>query len=356
MSEYISLTHTFRIDSLTLEEEAYNKAYYLEHPELHLDSPCRQSDVLSLFKAEDSPYFKDKSYQVSTVFHNNIDDSILNYFHTDIYAHVPPNYMPTLLHGHTYLEIVFVLTGECKNYSGNQILHLSEGDFLILGPNTQHGISAFNDRCRIVNIMIRSSIFQKTFFSNFTENDILHTFFSDVLYRYKTNSYLLFHTGTDTLLKTLVINLLEEIRYRRPYHEQTKEAYLRLLFARLLNRHTVHANVYHDGISNRNHDVTLLLAYMQEHYQTLKLSDLALFFGYSERQISRILINYTQKNYQENMLEIKMRKAVQLLLETDCSIDKIADMLGYSTPFGFRKKFKKRYGTTPFAFRKASRK
>ncbi len=351
MEEMIKLSLSYKIDPIIIEEEAYNKAYYLAHPESELDTPSKEEAVLPLLSDEHAPYARDKTYQKSTVHQQNINDSILNYFHTDIYAHIPPNYMPTILHGHTYFEIVFVLSGHCINYSGNQILTLSEGDFLIMAPNTLHGISAFHDDCRIVNIMIRSSIFQKTFFEHFTKDDILYTFFNNVLYQYKTNSYLLFHTGTDKLIQTLVISLLEEIRHRHSYQEQVKQSYMQLLFARLLNRHSGHAAVYHDGINTSSHDVTLILAYMQEHYQKLKLADLAAFFGYSQRQISRILLNYTQKNYQENMIEIKMRKAAQLLLQTKASIDKITELLGYSTPFGFRKQFKEYYGVTPSNFR-----
>lgn len=351
-SESIQARQLYQINPLILKEEEYNFAYYHSHPEEQLDEPCSPEKIQELLHKPDAPFKEDPDLSSINTTGNVISDSILNIHHTDIYASIAANYSSPVLHTHTYIEIVYLLSGHCINYSGNQVLHLKQGDFLIMAPNTLHAISAFNHKCRLVNLMIRTSIFEDTFFKSFSEYDILYKFFHTVLFQYKVNSYLLFHTGTDEFMRSIIIQLLNETERNHSYQEKMKISLVQILFTQILNRHADSAVVFSDGINDLSHDVALILTYMQHHYQTLTLKELATFFGYSERQLTRILIKYTGENYRENMNHIKMRKAKQLLEETNLNIDTITGMLGYSTPYGFRKTFRSEYGITPNEYRK----
>lgn len=320
--------------------------------DLNLNIPCANENINLLLNDINSPYKLDEAFRHSVMHNNNITDSILDYYCTDIYAHIPPNYMPTILHGHTYFEIVYVLSGNCTNYSGNQTLQLSEGDFMIMAPNTIHAISAFDDSCRVVNIMLRSSIFSKIFFDYFSENNILDSTFKNVFYNNKTNTYIIFHSKKDSTIKTLVLNLLDEIPKKRNLQNQIKESYVQLIFAHLLNRYSAFIEIFNDNTNSTKHEVNLILSYMNEHYKSLKLKEFSAFFGYSQRQISRILINYTQKNFSENINSIKMRKASNFLQNENKTIEEISEDLGYSTSYGFRKNFINYFGVTPSQYRK----
>ncbi len=55
------------------------------------------------------------------------------------------------------------------------------------------------------------------------------------------------------------------------------------------------------------------------------------------------------------LIEIKMGKACRLLAETDRSVGKIADDLGFSDPLYFSKLFKKKRGESPRLYRKRTR-
>ena len=351
-SNTIISQQTYHIPSAILMEEAACKDYFLTHPELHLEQLLDERLVYSIVEDMHNYVPLDPDLATISAEGNIVSDSILNLHQTDIYASVTANYMPPVMHTHSYIEIVYVLEGSCTNYSGNQTITLREGDFLILAPNTRHAISSFNPDCRYVNIMIRTAIFENTFFDSFSEYDILYKFFHTVLFEYKVNSYLLFETETDNFLKSIILQLLDESEKHHSYQERMKTSLMQMLFNHLINRYTNSARIFNDGINNFNHDVTLLLNYMQLHYQNLKVTELAKFFGYSERQISRILLKYTGENYRENMNHIKMRKAKQFLDETDKSIDEITGLLGYTTAFGFRKVFKLEYGMTPSEYRK----
>jgi hypothetical protein len=146
------------------------------------------------------------------------------------------------MHWHTFFELAYVLEGTCTNYSGNQRLELKKGDLLILAPGTSHGIGAFTDSCRIINVMIRTATFEETFFNKFYEDDVLFSFFKNVLYHYKKNTYILFHTGEDALL----LCLLEEIQPHHSYQEQIRISSLSLIFSRIMDKHAATAIVFGD--------------------------------------------------------------------------------------------------------------
>lgn len=345
-------TSSYHIKDFILNEEAACKNYFLTHQYLNLDQLLDRDFISSIIEDMQTVIPLDPDLATISANGHIVNDSILNLHKTDIYASISPNYMPPVMHTHSYIEIVYLFDGNCTNYSGNQKLELKKGDFLILAPNTKHAISAFNSDCRYINIMVRSAIFENTFFNSFSEYDILYKFFHTVLFNYKINSYLLFETQDDNFMQSIIIQLLEESEKNHFYQEKMKVSLMQMLFNHLINRYTNSALIFNDGINSLNTDVTLILNYMQLHYQDLKLTETANFFGYSERQLSRILLKYTGENYRENMCHIKMRKAKQFLGETEMSIDEIAGLLGYNTAFGFRKVFKQEYNMTPSKYRK----
>ena len=61
------------------------------------------------------------------------------------------------------------------------------------------------------------------------------------------------------------------------------------------------------------------------------------------------------QNFVDYVWDVRLKKAKQLLVETDMNIDEIAFSVGYTTSLGFRKKFKETMGTTPAQYRKNQR-
>ena len=55
------------------------------------------------------------------------------------------------------------------------------------------------------------------------------------------------------------------------------------------------------------------------------------------------------------MLDIRLARATELLIETDFPVSEIISELGYENGSFFRKKFTERYGVTPYNYRKMMR-
>ena len=85
--------------------------------------------------------------------------------------------LASFIHSHSFFEIIFVLNGFCSNDIGNYNLKLKKGNVCIIAPNTTHALSIFTDDCIVLNLLVRSSTFEKSFFELIKSNDILSAFF-----------------------------------------------------------------------------------------------------------------------------------------------------------------------------------
>ena len=97
--------------------------------------------------------------------------------------------------------------------------------------------------------------------------------------------------------------------------------------------------------------ITSMIHYMRENLKTITFSKLAKKFAYSERQLARLLIKYTGKNFIAIMQDLKIQKACLLLKDPNLSIREIILECGCKNQNYFYKLFKKYYGKTPAQYR-----
>ena len=89
--------------------------------------------------------------------------------------------------------------------------------------------------------------------------------------------------------------------------------------------------------------------------QTLSLESIADELGLSSAYLGRVFKRYTSKTILDYIVEVRMGKARQLLLETGLSVGEIAERTGFSNSPYFFKAFKKTHGMTPAEFRKSGK-
>ncbi len=261
-------------------------------------------------------------------------------------------YLPPLVHDHVFFELVYVRDGYCTHYLDGKDYELSKGDICIIPPSHEHSISAFNDEADIVNLQMRKSTFENAFFGILSEKDVISDFFMHGLYDIKGNYCLTFRTGDDTLLKEISETMLKEANGNEKYRGRMLDSLISTFLIHLLRRHEKDIVVAPD-IHNENEDnLILMLQYIQNNYATLSLNELADFFGYSTRHISRLIKDHTGKNFAEITKELRMKKAAELLHNPDMSIEAVMEIVGYSDVSTFYKAFRGYYGMPPAEYRK----
>ena len=261
-------------------------------------------------------------------------------------------YSHCFLHFHTFFEIVFVMSGSCSNLIASHQLSMEAGDFCIIAPGTQHAISVFTDDCLVLNLLVRTSTFDKAFFGTLAEKDILASFFSKTLYGTASpESYILFHTKGDDIIASDVCLVYEEFTDSQNYKKRMLNSIMNMLFIHLLRNHEKDAVIPHPEGKVPDTNIIAILNHIQANYKTVTLEELTNVFNYSQRHIARLLKEYTGDTFMNIVQKIKIHKSAELLANPDITVHEIVDMIGYTDVSHFYRVFRKHYNMTPLQYR-----
>lgn len=331
------------------ENEKIFKEMYLNHPELLLDQP-RKLDELTKITAR----LQEKK-ELAKLSHLPPDSSAFpdKFFSDkwDVLSNRHDRYSPCFLHEHDFFEIAYVVQGSCTNYMPEQTLHMKTGDFCLMPLHTPHAISVFDDSTIVINIMLRAHTFKQAFFGLLSQKDVISSFFSRALYTQNTDSYLLFRTGSDQTISELVLKIYHEVTNNRNYSDRMRNVLVTELFILLLRHHQQNLSVSNPVGHDMDHNIMFIMNYMMNNYNTLSLKSLSSFFGYSERQMTRILKDYTGKSFTIIIQDIRIQQACELLRNTEIPVGEVAETIGYSNLSHFYSIFKKVHGVTPAQYR-----
>ncbi len=95
-------------------------------------------------------------------------------------------------------------------------------------------------------------------------------------------------------------------------------------------------------------------AFMERHIDvTLKLGELAAQAGQSVSYYSKLFKEQTGQAPMDYFLQLKIRKACDLLNQSEATVAEIASKVGYADPYYFSRLFKKIQGSSPTVYRNA---
>ena len=97
-------------------------------------------------------------------------------------------------------------------------------------------------------------------------------------------------------------------------------------------------------------------AYIHSHYmEQLSVGEIAAAVNIDRCYLSRLFKEYEGIPPQEYLIRYRMRIAQSLLLDTDYDIAAVARLVGYEDVLNFSKRFKSRFGISPFKWRRQKR-
>ena len=331
------------------EREKFFKQMYQAHPEAHLDQEKTLKEIAHLLpeaadqmKKDSELLFRPADSLTETRFPSALDVAL--YYHA--------RYAPAFLHSHSFFEVIYVLNGNCKNIFASQMIEMCAGEIFIVTPGTVHALSAFSDDCAIINLMVRGSTFEKTFLQALPQTGFLHSFFHHALYHPDTDTSLYFKSKPDSLLTELVRQMWQEFHSQKNYYDSMLNALLTTFFIQLLRNHEKTVVINNQNEKYQDENIIYILKYLEMHWDTLTLGDLAAFFNYSERQMSRILKNCTGQTFTALQQQAKLSHACELLKHPNISIRSIAEKIGYSNITYFYNLFQKQFHISPAEYRK----
>lgn len=261
----------------------------------------------------------------------------------------------TGMHRHGFFEIDYVMRGDAALETDECRHELHAGDFCFVAPGLHHDILPERG-AQVISITIASITLEQTLYRLLRRENILASFFHAALDNHKTG-YLLITVPQERRIREMIRGILHEYFAHEEYASDIMPDHLAILFAFILRR-------CGDNYERHSEDeewlgappMLSILKYIQTHYQTTSLGEVAELFHYEPSYLGKQIKAATGKNYTDMILEMRISEAKRLLRATELSVDEVAEAVGYTGRVHFFRSFRKVVGTTPGEYRSKHRK
>lgn len=262
------------------------------------------------------------------------------------------------LHGHQFIEIAYVASGNGIHLVGGKSYQVTRGDLFVIDYNTLHEFR-HDEKSDSPDLIVYNCIFKP----EFIDNSLFHyKDFSDIICHFAFRT--LFCEGDENPVDikligkdTREVEALYEKMYREYLLQDTGyEDMIRALITELLIiifrlcKKTADSN---DTVNlSRRKIIDDVIRYMRRNFsEEFNLSDLSLEFYLSKNSLCKLFKDTTGMTVTEYVQKIRIEEACSYLRQTDDKIITVANRVGYSDIKFFNKIFKRITGKTPGQYR-----
>ena len=261
-------------------------------------------------------------------------------------------YTPAFTHRHAFFEIAYVYSGHCTQNIGSKRVKFSEGDFIFIAPGIYHTMEVFDDSSIIFNILTRKCTFHQMFLPLAKGKDIQSRFFREGLYNSHKIEYLAYHTGDSR--KDLMRRIYAEHLTNDDYSDQIQIGMLITMTAEVMRKYQASMTCSFSEEDIEHDEGFAVVGYMQEHRGMLTLAEMARHFGFSESRCSRLILKTTGMSFNDWKRILRVRRAENMLLNTNMTVNEISLALGYENTETFIRLFRRVLHITPGKYREAA--
>ncbi len=245
-------------------------------------------------------------------------------------------------HCHSFFEIYYVDRGNCRFMVENNIYDLRKGDFLLIPPDVLHYTRYLDGPCKKYGIYFRSDDISPQVSAAMPGGS---SFFQETRIFQLPDAH---HYQAELLLdRMLTEEKIEDSRTEAMLYLQLQEL---LLFC---SRNCSFLQDIPANIRTTDRQIVLAARYISDHYmEPISAADIASAAGFSPNYLSKRFREAAGIGVHEYLMFVRLQHAALDLVSTNDSITEIALRSGFSDSNYFKDAFKKKYGTTPSAYRK----
>lgn len=240
-------------------------------------------------------------------------------FHTDI-ATVPPSYKMKHFHEHNRWELMFIYSGSCTLYVGDEIYMLNSGGLALIPPDMAHMTTYLtgSDHTRYVLYFNNDEL---KWIADDSSQDIENIF----------HKHPVIHIPERRL--DYISSIIQKISYEHNGVDSLSLSFVHSYFHELIQK------VIEYIIENYHNDITMAAT--------------AELFNMSESSLSKKFKAFTGFRFREYLINVRTHAAADLLVNTSLSITEIADKCGFADSNTMGGTFKKIMGEAPGSYRKS---
>lgn len=253
------------------------------------------------------------------------------------------------LHGHNYIEVVYVIKGSLVNIIDSKKVLVNEGEILFLNQHLKHATLKAGLDDIAVNFIILPEFFDVAY-SLLNNNNVISNFLINILRKDENKGeYLLLKVSEILPIQNLIENMCYSLINKRASEEYSNQITMALLFTYL----TPHISAIENVKKRQFKEIMIdaVLQYININYSHATLSEIANELNQSTSSLSRLIKLKTNKTFKELLQSKRFYKALQLLQDTDLTINEIILAVGYENSSYFYRRFKEKYSLTPNEYR-----
>lgn len=261
-----------------------------------------------------------------------------------------PRYFPIFYHEHAFFEMIYVFSGTCIQHFSDKKIELKKGDLCIMAPDVTHAIEVF-DNSLILNILIRHSTFMDIFINTIRDKTQISMFFLNNIYAKKKLPYLLFHTGSDPVIRNYILDMYIEQINLDEFSDRIICSIMTIFFTQLIRLHKKNLEIP-KSYEPKNSYENAIFNYIVNNYAETSLDNVAEYFHFSVPYCSKLIKNIAGCTFSELQENIRLQQSENYLLYTQLSVADISEKIGFKNPETFIRMFKRHRQMTPSKYRK----
>lgn len=235
-------------------------------------------------------------------------------------------------HTHEFVEFNYMLSGSCTQYVNNKKVVLNEGEIILLDKDIVQRIDPLSQNDILINILLKDESITTDIIINMVKSTgLVNEFLMNASNKSGMHDvFIHFHCGDNEGVQEIIHQLILEYFQKKRYYIRAANLLLSLL---LIDLTRVIEEESLDNYQKKDEEIINILKYIDIHFRQLSLKDLAEEFGYNPNYIGNKLKKETGRTFQDLINSAKYQTALELMKETDKSIEEIAYEVGfYSLP------------------------
>ncbi len=259
-------------------------------------------------------------------------------------------YLPPYWTASDFFEILYCVSGSMPVWFDRESFLLTPGQFLIIPPGMRRACTCPNDENIVYFFMMRKDSFQQLFAKSLPAASILTHLFLEATKDQAVSDYLRFSTGRDEHIEQLICQIRRQYKTEGAYSAEIINALTDGLLLMLLQGYEQTAELSKNNSMHFRQEYMAVLKDIQDHFATTNLPELSVRYGYSTRQLIRIISSATGMCFKDLLRKLKMDKAVMYLQDGSLPAAEIAQRVGYENVSSFYRAFGQYYGCTPLEY------
>lgn len=235
-------------------------------------------------------------------------------------------------HWHQSTEILFVLKGKLKVKLSDRTNIISAHEFIIINPNTVHSTQSITKNyvlCLQIPFSFMSSITNNKFQKEFNFDPNIHQFREITQLHQDVSKLALFTEKEDNSIQNSLSIYIFGLTILK-----------NLLFK--LSTKKNKSNEFNIDFSNE------FIGLIANHYnESLHLSDIAQYFGYSDSYCSRLIKKNFGYSFSDYLTSVRIEKAIDIALLEHPNLELLAEKVGFKSYRNLYNGFIKNYGCPP---------